>query len=102
MYPRLSRKRIIPNLPRNCVSDFNGAAPIASPPGIAAMLLLESLIHQLVSRSILSVGEAIEIVDVAAEVEREIAPDVTDGAAMPRPATSLAAIANSLRYDLKD
>ena len=66
------------------------------------MLLVESLIHQLVSRSILSVSEAIEIVDVAVEVEREIAPDASEAATMPRPATSLAAIANSLRYDLKD
>ena len=66
------------------------------------MLLVESLIHQLVSRSILSVSEAIEIVDLAIEVDREIAPDASDGVGLPRPATSLAAIANSLRYDLKD
>ena len=66
------------------------------------MLLVESLIHHLVSRSILTADEAIEIVDVAAEVECEIAPDASEAAVMPRPATSLAAIASSLRFDLKD
>lgn len=42
------------------------------PEGAAALLLAESLIHALVKRSILSVAEAIEVIEIAAEVEREL------------------------------
>lgn len=36
--------------------------------GQAALLLVESLVHGLIARSVISVTEAVEIVDVAAEV----------------------------------
>lgn len=42
--------------------------------GAAALLLVESLVHGLVKGSILSVQEAVDIIEVAAEVERELDP----------------------------
>lgn len=42
--------------------------------GAAALLLVESLMHGLIARSILSLQEAIDIIDIAAEVERELDP----------------------------
>ncbi|MCY7271757.1 MAG: hypothetical protein LH485_06870 [Sphingomonas bacterium] len=38
----------------------------------AALLLVESLIHGLVARAMLTVEEAIEIVDIAADVEHQL------------------------------
>jgi hypothetical protein len=43
------------------------------PSGRAALLLVESLLHALVARRILKVGEAIDIIDIAADVEAELA-----------------------------
>jgi len=40
--------------------------------GAAALLLVESLIHGLIARSILSVQDAVDIVDIAANIEREL------------------------------
>ena len=69
--------------------------------GAAALVLVESLIHGLVERSILSLQEAVEIIDVAAEVEREL-----DATGLGPPAgdfrSLLTPIANSLRADLHD
>lgn len=69
--------------------------------GVSALLLVESLIHHLISRSILSVREAIEIIDIAAEVEREIANEAVGGAPVARRVTSLTRMASSLRLDLQ-
>jgi hypothetical protein len=41
--------------------------------GQAALLLAESLIHMLVDIRILSIGQAVEIVQIAAEVKVEVA-----------------------------
>ncbi len=69
--------------------------------GQAAMLLVESLIHGLIARSVLSVAEAVEIVDVAAEVKREIAADLGDSPATMRKSLSLLrAISASLKLDI--
>ncbi len=38
----------------------------------AALLLVESLIHGLIARALLTVHEAIEIVDIAADVEHQL------------------------------
>lgn len=38
----------------------------------AALLLVESLIHGLIARSILSVEEAINIIEIAADVEQQL------------------------------
>ena len=72
---------------------FNGPAQDS-----AALLLVESLIHGLIARSHLTALEAIEIIDTAAEVEREIHD------ARPGPTTKfrslLAPLSRSLRLDL--
>jgi hypothetical protein len=41
--------------------------------GQAAMLLVESLLHGLIARSVIGVADAIEVVAVAAEVKEEVA-----------------------------
>ncbi|MDF7776046.1 hypothetical protein P1X14_12375 [Sphingomonas sp. AOB5] len=45
--------------------------------GQAAMLLVESLIHGLIERSVISVSDAVEIVSAAIEVEEEIRADMS-------------------------
>lgn len=49
--------------------------------GQAAMLLVESLIHGLIARHIITVADAVEIVDTAAEVKVEKADDLGDSPA---------------------
>ena len=41
--------------------------------GRAALLLVESLIHELVGKAVLTRGEAIDIIDIAVDVEEELA-----------------------------
>ena len=67
--------------------------------GAAALLLVESLIHGLIARSILSVHDAVDIIDIAANIERELdatglAPPFGDFQSL------LVPIASSLRVDL--
>lgn len=70
--------------------------------GQAALLLVESLIHNLIARSALSVVEAIEIVDCAAEVSAEIAADCGDSVATLRHSLALLqAISGSLQHDVQ-
>ena len=69
--------------------------------GQAAMLLVESLIHGLIARSVISVAEAVEIVDVAAEVKADIGADLGDSpATLHKSLTMLEAISISLKHDL--
>ena len=52
------------------------ASPLVVEPdahGQAALLLTESLIHMLIERSVLTTGDAIEVVRIAAEVKLEVA-----------------------------
>ena len=71
------------------------------PHGQAAILLVESLMHGLIVRSIISVEDAIEIVGVATEVKEEIAEDMGDSpATMERSLTILKAISTSLANDV--
>lgn len=64
--------------------------------GRAALLLVESLVHGLIERKLITVAHAVEIIDVAADVAGEI-----DHAAPGRkPETLLRAVSNSLRLDL--
>lgn len=111
--PQLSRKHVISDPPYNDnfqSSDETPAKPPGGPAGSSAgdsaLLLVESLIHHLVGQAILTVREATEIVDVAADVESELALAAikipAGEAAVPRAATTLAAISDSLRHDLKD
>lgn len=65
--------------------------------GQAAMLLVESLIHSLIARSVLSVDDAVEVVDVACEVKAEVAAEWGDTpASLQRSLNLLAAIRQSL------
>ena len=85
-------------------NDNDGAATAPRPEpdahGQAAMLLVESLIHGLIARSTISVDEAVEIIETAAEVKAEIATDLGDSpGTLRRSLTLLEAIARSLRMD---
>jgi hypothetical protein len=89
-------------------SNDNGerAAPARltepDPHGQAAMLLTESILHGLIARSVITVPEAVEIVEVAAEVKAEIAADLGDSVAtMRRSLALLEAVRLSLASDLK-
>ena len=69
--------------------------------GQAAMLLVESLVHGLIARRVLTVAEAVEIVDVAAEVKIDAAEGLGDLPANHRKSLHLlTAISSSLRWDL--
>ena len=69
--------------------------------GQAALLLVEGLIHALIARSVISVAEAVEIVEVAAEVKTEIAEELGDSPAKLRQSlTLLRCIRKSLRHDI--
>lgn len=69
--------------------------------GQAALLLTESLIHGLLARSIISIEDAIEIVETADEVQVQVA-EAADGAGAPmwQSHALLFAIAESLKYDV--
>lgn len=58
-------------------SNDNGALPpaaiVAEAHGQAAILLVESLIHGLIERSVLSVADAVSIIETAADISREMA-----------------------------
>jgi hypothetical protein len=83
-------------------NQLENSAPRREPDahGQAALLLVESLIHDLVARSVLSVDEAVEIVEVAAEVKAEVAADLGDSPATMRHSLALLeAIGRSLKGD---
>lgn len=68
--------------------------------GQAAMLLVESLIHGLVERKVITVADAIEIVDIAADVKAEIAIDLDDSQeALQKSLNLLKAISHSVEAD---
>jgi hypothetical protein len=86
-------------------NDNHGYAAVARTPepdahGQAAMLLVESLIHGLVDREVISVPDAISIVEVAAEVSLDLADDVGGTPeTMQRSIAILNALSNSLEHD---
>ena len=75
--------------------------PAPDPHGHAALLLVESLIHELCETAALTTAQAVEIADRAVNVQRDQA-EAADGAGAPlwRSHTLLTAIAASLRIDL--
>lgn len=90
-------------------SNDNHAARDAAPrrepdaQGQAAMLLVESLIHGLIARAVISTEEAIEIVDMAAEVKAEVAAELGDSPeTMQRSLALLESISLSLKGDAPD
>lgn len=76
------------------------AANRPEPYGQAALLLVESLIHGLIARSSLTVEQAVEIVQIAAEVRQDTAAEVGDTPATRRSIDLLNSISTSLRHDL--
>lgn len=69
--------------------------------GQAALLIVESLIHALVARSIISTAEAVEVVEIAAEVKIDLAEDAGQSPATLRHSLALlTAISASLKPDV--
>lgn len=67
----------------------------------AALLLVESLMHALVARSVISVADAVEVIDVAFEVERDRQDELGGAPAAVSPTNSLLlAIRESMAIDL--
>ena len=64
--------------------------------GRAALLLVESLIHSLVEKAVLTRAEAIEVIDVAIDVEEEVAL-VEHLPELPKRESPLAPLAASFR-----
>lgn len=68
--------------------------------GQAALLLVESLIHALVARSVIKLEDAVDVITVALDVKMEIATDDGDSDdTMDRSLTLLSAIRDSLIRD---
>lgn len=68
--------------------------------GQASMVLVESLIHGLISRRVITVGDALDIVDTAVEVKADSATDLGYSPANLRQSMNLlTAIGESLRID---
>lgn len=79
----------------------NGLLRHADSHGQAALLLVESLIHSLIARSVISVEDAVEIVAVAEEVAADMEGDTGRLPTAPRNAqTILKAVGQSLSHDL--
>lgn len=91
------------DLPNNTVNDNLPEQTHTTWPdahGQAAMLLIESLIHGLIAKSVITVAEAIEIVDVATDVKRELAGDGGEPPfATEKSLQLLRAISSSLSFD---
>lgn len=82
----------------------SSTTPVSGQPdahGQAALLLVESLVHALIAKSTLSVEEAVEVIDVAAEIKVLVAEEQHE---RPEPAAAslalLTAMAGSLRRDI--
>jgi hypothetical protein len=70
--------------------------------GQPAMLLIESLIHGLIARSLLSVQDAIEIIDGAADVREEIGLDRDEAPAeLAKSLAILRSVSKSLAPDIE-
>ncbi|MFN3538379.1 MAG: hypothetical protein ACK4Y4_13125 [Brevundimonas sp.] len=85
-------------------SNDNGERHASGGPdahGHAALLLVESLIHGLIARKVITVRDAVECVEVAAEAETEIQAERHAAPASQRQSAAiLGAIGASLSYDL--
>jgi hypothetical protein len=73
------------------------------PAGEAALLLVESLIHGLIGKSVISVADAVEAINVAAEIRIELGEDrCEDRQTVERSAALLTAMSRSLTPDIED
>lgn len=78
-------------------------APEPDAHGRAALLLVESLIHGLTARSVLSVAEAVSVMEIALDAQVAIADDAVQPTSSMRQATMLlSSLLDSLRIDLPD
>ena len=74
--------------------------PVPDAQGQAAMLLVESLIHGLIARSVITVADAVEIINVAVEVRTEVGTELGDTpATLARSLAMLSALGDSLSRD---
>lgn len=78
-------------------NDNERAFDKSDEPGMAALLLVESLIHSLIARSVISVEDAIEIVTTATEVKDAMEDD--GPVSVQNRHTLLASISASLSFD---
>ncbi|TRW14239.1 hypothetical protein [Glacieibacterium frigidum] len=70
--------------------------------GQAALFLVESVLHGLIERSVFSIEEAIQLVDIAVEVKSDLAGDLGDSPeTLAKSLALLSSISSSLRNDLK-
>ena len=89
----------MPSDTTNDNADVDAHGPDAH--GQAAMLLVESLLHGLIAREVFSIPDAVEIVDIAAEVKADVAGELGDSPANLRKSLGLLnAISLSLSRDL--
>lgn len=71
------------------------------PHGQAAMLLVESLVHGLIGRSVITVADAVEIIEVACEIKEEVAYETGESRpTMEKSLALLGALHASLSQDL--
>ena len=76
-------------------------AHASDPHGQAALVLVESLIHGLVERDVLTTEDAVEIIDAAKDLQADIAEEADGaGAKLWQSHTLLTAMADSLRGDI--
>lgn len=80
--------------------NFGEGATGPEPYGHAALLLVESLIHGMIANASLTVADAIEIVEIAAEVKQDGADEVGDTPASRQSLRLLNSISASLKHDL--
>ena len=84
----------------NRIMARRDAAVQADPHGRAALLLVESLLHALVAKGVLKAGEAIDIIDIAGDVESDLAGASDD--ARQSGETFLAPLAHTFRIERGD
>lgn len=75
-------------------------APRFDANGQAAILLVESLVHGLIARSLITVDDAIDMIEDAVDVSEDFAREPRTHPAEPTSFTVLNAIRNSLSIDL--
>jgi hypothetical protein len=84
-------KGLVPTMPSRIEPDAHGQA---------ALLLTESLIHMLVDHRILSLDQAVEVIQIAAEVKTEVAAAAGESAArMNESLALLAKMSSSFESD---
>ena len=84
-------------------SNDNGERRIPDAHGQAALLLVESLIHGLIARRVISVRDAVDCVEVALDADSEIQAERRAAPASPRQSAAiLEAISASLSHDLPE